>query len=96
MKVWNCSKNSNLAEVCGVCRLLGIDDSSFQTLATHCPNLQHLCIGFQGCEESIYHPDDYYCSVLSDAALTEVARNCHQLRSDHALLSQLGERLVYE
>ena len=61
-------------------RLLGMDDSSFQALAAQCPGLQHLCIGFEGSDESIYHPDDYYCSVISDAALIEIAHNCHQLK----------------
>jgi len=57
-----------------------MDDSSFQALAAQCPGLQHLCIGFEGSDESIYHPDDYYCSVISDTALIEIAHNCHQLK----------------
>lgn len=61
-------------------RLLGLDDSSFQALATHCSGLQHLCIGCQGGEESVYHPEDYYCAAITDDALVDVAQNCRQLR----------------
>ncbi len=73
-------KSTPCLEAHGVSRLLGIDDSSFQALAAQCPGLQHLCIGFEGSDESIYHLDDYYCSVISDAALIEIAHNCHQLK----------------
>ncbi len=65
-----------------------MDDSSFQALAAQCPGLQHLCIGFEGSDESIFHPDDYYCSVISDAALTEIAHNCHQLKYAHSIILQ--------
>ena len=61
-------------------RLLGVDDASLQALATHCPGLQHLCIGHQGAEESIYHTDDYYCKAITDAALIDLAQKCHELK----------------
>lgn len=77
----HCSSLQSLTLVNVPSRLLGMDDSSFQALAAQCPGLQHLCIGFEGSDESIYHPDHYYCSVISDAALTEIAHNCHQLKS---------------
>ena len=67
-------------------RLLGLDDSSFQALATHCPGLQHLCIGHQGAEESIYHPEGYYCTAMTDAALVDLAQRCHQLRQALSVL----------
>ena len=55
-----------------------MDDSSFQALATHCPGLQHLCNGYQGAEESINHPEEYYCTAITDAALVDLAQKCHQ------------------
>lgn len=60
-------------------RLLGLDDAAFQALGTHCPGLQHLCIGHQGAEESIYQPEDYYCRAITDAAIIDLAQKCHQL-----------------
>ena len=57
-----------------------MDDSSFQALGLQCPGLQHLSIGYEGSDESIYRPDDYYCSVITDAALVEIANNCQQLK----------------
>lgn len=67
-------------------RWLGLDDSSFQALATHCPGLQHLCIGYQGAEESIYHPEEYYCTAITDDALVNLAQKCHQLRQALSVL----------
>ncbi|KAL3147012.1 hypothetical protein ABBQ38_014978 [Trebouxia sp. C0009 RCD-2024] len=81
-EVWrHCTRLHSLTLVNIPSRLLGLDDASFQALATHCPGLQHLCIGHQGAEESIYHPEDYYCRAITDAALIELAQKCHQLKS---------------
>lgn len=81
-EVWShCTRLHSLTLVNVPGRLLGLDDAAFQALGTHCPGLQHLCIGHQGAEESIYQPEDYYCRAITDAAIIDLAQKCHQLTS---------------
>lgn len=62
------------------CRLMGIDDSTFMSLGTQCANLQHLCVGVDTEEESIYSQEDYYCNFLTDQGLTSLVCTCTQLK----------------
>ena len=59
---------------------MGLDDSTFMSLGTQCPNLQHLCVGLEGEQESIYSQEDYYCNFLTDQGLISLVRSCLHLK----------------
>lgn len=59
---------------------MGLDDSTFMSLGTQCTNLQHLCVGLESEQESIYSQEDYYCNFLTDEGLISLVRNCPKLR----------------
>ena len=59
---------------------MGIDDGTFMSLGTQCANLQHLCVGVDTEEESIYSQEDYYSNFLTDQGLTSLVRSCTQLK----------------